>query len=53
MKKKLIDLGYKILNSSLFSAFFGSYKLMQELVGIMKSTAMDAILRGVRNEVEF
>ena len=53
MKKKFINLGYKILNSRLFSRLFSSYKLTWELAGITKSTAMDAVLRGVRNEVEF
>ena len=53
MKKELINLGYKILNSRLFSRLFSSYKLTWELAGITKSTAMDAVLRGVSNEEEF
>jgi hypothetical protein len=53
MRKRLINLGYKILNSRLFSRLFSSYKLTWELAGMTKSTAMDAVLYGVRNELEF
>jgi ubiquinone/menaquinone biosynthesis C-methylase UbiE len=53
MRKKLINLGYKILNSRLFSRLFSSYKLTWELAGMTKSTAMDAVLYEVRNELEF
>ena len=53
MKQKIIDLGYKILNSRYFSKLFGSYKTTWELAGITKSTAMDAVLRGVKNEEDF
>lgn len=53
MKEKIINLGYKILNSRYFSKLFGSYKMTWELAGITKSTAMDAVLRGVKNEEEF
>jgi len=53
MKEKIINLGYKILNSRYFSKLFGSYKTTWELAGITKSTAMDAVLRGVKNEEEF
>lgn len=53
MKEKIINLGYKILNSRYFSKLFCSYKTTWELAGITKSTAMDAVLRGVKNEEEF
>ncbi|MBO8180452.1 MAG: class I SAM-dependent methyltransferase [Archaeoglobus sp.] len=53
MKKKIINLGYKILNSRHLSRLFSSYRLTWELAGITRSTAMDAVLRGVKSEEEF
>jgi len=53
MRKNFYSLPYKILNSRFFSKFFRSYKITWELAGITKGMAMDAVLRGVKNETEF
>ena len=53
MNDKVIALGYKILNSKIFSRIFRSYKLIWELAGLTKRTAMDAVLYGVKDEQEF
>lgn len=53
MKQRITDFGYKILNSRYFSKLFSSYKRTWELAGITKSTAMDAVLRDVKDEEEF
>lgn len=53
LKKKIIDSGYKIRNSRYFSKLFGSYKITWEMAGVTKNTAMDAVLRGVKDEEEF
>ncbi|MEM2144030.1 MAG: class I SAM-dependent methyltransferase [Candidatus Jordarchaeaceae archaeon] len=53
MKEKIIKLGYKMLNSKYFSKFFSSYRLIWEIAGATKSTAMDAVLFGVKNEEDF
>ena len=53
MNDKVIALGYKILNSKIFSRIFRSYKLIWELAGLTKRTAMNAVLYGVKDEQEF
>lgn len=53
MKEMIINFAYKILNSRYFSMLFSSYKTTWELAGITKKTAMDAVLRGVKDEDEF
>ncbi|MEM2144387.1 MAG: class I SAM-dependent methyltransferase [Candidatus Jordarchaeaceae archaeon] len=51
--RKIIELGYKILNSKYYSKLFSSYNITWELAALTKSTAMDAILRSVKSEEEF
>ena len=53
VKEKIINFGYKVLNSRYFSRLFSSYRVTWELAGLTKSTARDAVLRGVKNEEEF
>ncbi|MBC7099527.1 class I SAM-dependent methyltransferase [Candidatus Bipolaricaulota bacterium] len=52
IKKKILDIGYSIINSRFLSKLF-TYKVTWELAAITKSTAMEAILKGVGNEDEF
>jgi len=51
--KGIIELGYKALNWRYFSRFFQSYKFTWQMATTTKSTAMDAVLRGVKDEEEF
>ena len=53
IKKKVIDIGYTILNSRFLSRLFNSYNMIWELAGITKSTAMEAILHGVSDKDKF
>lgn len=50
IKKKILDIS--IINSRFLSKLF-TYKVTWELAAITKSTAMEAILKGVGNEDEF
>ena len=52
IKKKILDIGYSIINSRFLSKLF-TYKVTWELAAITKSIAMEAILKGVGNEDEF
>jgi len=53
IRTRIIKLGYKALNFSYFSKIFGSYRFVWEIAGVAKSTAMDAVLYGVKDEEEF
>jgi len=53
MKEKILDFGYRILNSRYLSKFFGSYRITWELAGITRKTAHDAVIRKAVNEDDF
>ncbi|VVB88565.1 Ubiquinone/menaquinone biosynthesis C-methyltransferase UbiE [uncultured archaeon] len=53
MKDRILNFGYRILNSRYFSMLFGSYRIVWELAGITRKTAEDAILRKGGNEDAF
>lgn len=53
LREKVLALGYKVLNSGILSKLFRSYRITWELAGVTKTTAMDAVLRGVKDEEEF
>lgn len=52
MRRDILKLGYKVLNSRYFSKIFGSYKLTWEMAAVTRSTAMDAVLFNVKDEEE-
>lgn len=53
MRRGILKLGYKLLNSKYLSKIFSSYKLTWEMAAVTRSTAVDAVLFNVKDEEEF